>query len=89
MFWGSAKKKNTKKPGTIDLRKKQSFFDTLRKRKTQSKPDEKAKCMNCNKEISNKPIFCTNFRTRTKPCKAGPFCSDKCWDEHLKRTNHY
>jgi len=85
MSWG---KSNTgrNKPQTIDLRKKQSFFDTLRKKKTHAGIDDVLKCKMCYKIIDEKPIFCTNYLSRTRLCNAGPFCSEKCWKEHLDNT---
>lgn len=87
MTWGKAKK-NKKKPQTIDLRKKQSFFDTLRKKKTH-KDDEILKCKICYKKITGKPIFCDKYLSRTRLCNAGPFCSEKCLQEHLNNITHY
>ncbi len=91
MLWGnsnSKNKKHKKKPATIDLRKRQSFFDTLRKKKTHQQ-DDILKCKVCKKAISGKPIFCNQYLSRTRLCNAGPFCSDDCWQKHLDETSHY
>jgi hypothetical protein len=88
MSWGKADK-GKKKPQTIDLRKKQSFLDTLRKRRTHPGPEDILKCKMCYKLIDGKPIFCHKYLSRTKLCNAGPFCSDKCLKEHLNNITHY
>lgn len=88
MPWGTTKK-NKKKPRTIDLRKKQSFFDTMRKKKNDAKYDDNIKCMICFKKIGDNPLFCTQYLTRTKLCNAGPFCSEKCLEVHIDNTVHY
>ena len=85
MPWGTEKGKKTK---TVDLRKKQSFFDTLRKKKTHDDEDE-LKCTNCFKKITDKPIFCSQYLSRTRLCNAGPYCSDKCLGVHLDNISHY
>jgi hypothetical protein len=85
MAWGKDKGKKLK---TVDLRKKQSFLDTLRKKKTHNEEDE-VKCKNCYKKIIDKPIFCNKYLSRTRFCNAGPFCSELCLNEHLENTSHY
>ncbi|WP_455392584.1 hypothetical protein [[Eubacterium] cellulosolvens] len=88
MSWGKSKK-NKKRPQTIDLRKKQSLFDTLRKKRTHQGPDNVLKCKMCYKLINGNPIFCRQYLSRTKLCNAGPFCSDRCLQEHMDNTTHY
>jgi len=83
MFWGKGKRK----PHTIDLRKKGSIFGVKTKKEKDS--EKNIGCIICNKKISNKPIFCNQYLTRTKLCNAGPFCSEPCWNKHLKNTIHY
>ena len=88
MSWGKSNKVK-KKSKTIDLRKKQSFLDTLRKIRSHSGSDDVLKCNMCYKLIDDKPVFCNKYLSRTRLCNAGPFCSDKCRKEHLDNTTHY
>jgi hypothetical protein len=87
MSWGKSGKK--KKPATMDLRKKQSFFDTLKNRRTHMESDKALKCVICFKKIGGVPEFCDNYLTRSKRCNAGPFCSKECWDKHMEQQPHY
>jgi hypothetical protein len=81
--------KKNDKTKTIDLKKKQSFFDTLRKRRTHAGPNDILKCKICFKKITDVPEYCDKYITRKKRCNAGPFCSEKCKNEHLSNVDHY
>jgi ribosomal protein L34E len=81
------KHKQKEKSVTINLRKKPSLFEIMFKKK--STDDEILKCDNCNKKITGTPKFCNQFVTRTRRCNAGPFCSNKCLEEHTKNSTHY
>jgi len=90
MFWKKEPvKKEQKSSQTIDLRKKQPLFSGFSKKKEKKDTKEIIKCKSCLKEIVGKPVFCNLYLTRTRLCNAGPFCSDKCWKEHLDHRSHY
>ncbi len=78
-----------KKSVTIDIRKKQSFFDTLFNKRTHPNKTKIKKCKICSRQINDEPIFCNQFLTRSRQCNYGPLCSDECWEYHMKRIDHY
>ena len=40
------------------------------------------------KVIKDAGVLCPSWKTRTRRCDAGPFCSKKCLKEHHKQTRH-
>ena len=81
--------KKEKKNKTIDIQKKQSFFDTLLKKRTHDTQADVLKCMICYKKITGIPEYCNNYKAPSKRCNAGPFCSNKCWKVHMENSKHY
>jgi hypothetical protein len=91
MSWLKRKESNDSQGSrTIDLRKKSSIFGNKKNKKKGDKVSDGTKnCVLCHKSITGELILCNQYLTRSKLCNAGPFCSDECWEEHMKRISHY
>ena len=80
-------------PGHLD----EMYKDPTQSRKKHSNSTSKKKrgihgksCLWCDRGITAKYVKrCPDRRTKTERCSDGPFCSEKCLNEHLDTVPHY
>jgi len=61
------------------------FFDLKRTKKK----EEILKCLICFNEIpKGKEIYCNSWKSETRICNKGPFCSKRCLKKHIEEIDH-
>jgi hypothetical protein len=61
------------------------FFDLKRTKKK----EEILKCLICFDEIpKGKEIYCSSWKSETRICNKGPFCSKRCLKKHIEKIDH-